>query len=118
MPSPVLAELQRRRVFRATVTYGVAAFAVLQIAEPIMHALHWPEGVLTWIVLALAAGFPLVVGLAWIFDFREGRIERTPRAGGHTAAQAFAAPRRRTGRRWTSTPTMLRPGRRWRRSIR
>src|ERR1700687_6112142 len=79
---PLLAELQRRRVFRATVSDGVATFAVLQIAEPIMHALHWPDRVLTWIVLLLAAGFPLVVVLAWIFDVREGRIERTPHAGG------------------------------------
>ena len=52
-----------------------------------MHALHWPDPVLTWIVLLLAAGFPLVVALAWIFDVREGRIERTPDAGGPGGAQ-------------------------------
>jgi len=31
---PLLAELNRRRVFRALVAYGIAAFAVLQIIEP------------------------------------------------------------------------------------
>ncbi len=80
MPLPLLAELQRRRVIRALVGYGIAAFAVLQIIEPIMHGLHWPEAVLSYVVVALAVGFPIVVSLAWIFDVRAGRIERTPSA--------------------------------------
>ena len=74
---PLLGELKRRRVFRALVGYGIAAFAVLQIIEPVMHGLHWPDGVLSYVVVALAAGFPIVVTLAWIFDVQGGRIERT-----------------------------------------
>jgi TolB-like protein len=74
----LLAELRRRRVFRALVGYGLAAFAVLQIIEPVMHGLHWPDTVLTYVVVALAIGFPLTVCLAWIFDINAGRIERTP----------------------------------------
>ena len=73
----LIAELKRRRVLRALVGYGIAAFAVLQIIEPIMHGLHWPDEVLSYVVVALAAGFPVVVALAWIFDVNEGRIERT-----------------------------------------
>ncbi len=71
------AELKRRRVIRALVGYGIAAFAVLQIIEPIMHGLRWPETALSYVVAALAAGFPVVVTLAWIFDVKAGRIERT-----------------------------------------
>ena len=78
----LIAELQRRRVFRALVAYGVAAFAVLQIIEPIMHGLHWPDAVLSYVVVALALGFPLVVGLAWVFDITDGRVERTGPTGG------------------------------------
>src|SRR5215510_3879630 len=48
------AELRRRRVFRALVAYGIAAFAVLQIIEPIMHGAHWPEIVLSYVVAGLA----------------------------------------------------------------
>ncbi len=70
-------ELKRRRVFRALVGYGIAAFAVLQIIEPVMHGLHWPETVLSYVVAALAAGFPIVITLAWIFDVKAGHIERT-----------------------------------------
>jgi len=79
---PLLAELKRRRVFRALVGYGIAAFAVLQIIEPVMHGLHWPEAVLSFVVVALALGFPLVVALAWVFDVKAGRIERTVPAAG------------------------------------
>jgi TolB-like protein/Tfp pilus assembly protein PilF len=74
---PLLAELNRRRVFRALVVYGVVAFAILQVIEPVMHGLHWPEAVLSYIVVALAFGFPVVVGLAWSFDVGGGSIERT-----------------------------------------
>ena len=84
---PLLAELQRRRVFRALVGYGIAAFAVLQIVEPVMHGLHWPESVLSYVVVALAAGFPVVVALAWIFDVNAGRIERTVSASPATGVK-------------------------------
>jgi TolB-like protein/Tfp pilus assembly protein PilF len=78
------AELKRRRVFRALVAYGIAAFAVLQIIEPIMHGAHWPEIVLSYVVAALAAGFPIVIALAWVFDVRGARIERTAPAAAAT----------------------------------
>jgi TolB-like protein/Tfp pilus assembly protein PilF len=74
---PLLAELKRRRVFRALVAYGIAAFAVLQIIEPVMHGMHWPDEVLSYVVVALAIGFPIVVSVAWIFDVRSSGIERT-----------------------------------------
>ncbi len=73
----LLGELNRRRVFRALVGYGIAAFAVLQVIEPVMHGLHWPDAVPSYVVAALAAGFPLVVTLAWVFDVKAGRIEWT-----------------------------------------
>ena len=85
MSVPLLAELKRRRVFRALVGYGIVAFAVLQIIEPVMHGLHWPDGVLSYVVVALAVGFPIVVALAWIFDVRGGHIERT--SGGRLGAR-------------------------------
>jgi hypothetical protein len=53
---PLLVELKRRRVFRAMVGYGIAAFAVLQIVEPVMHGLHWPDAVLSYVVVAFPRG--------------------------------------------------------------
>src|SRR6266852_5558014 len=86
------AELKRRRVFRALVGYGIAAFAVLQIIEPIMHGLHWPETALSYVVAALAAGFPVVITLAWIFDVKAGRIERTAPAAAATGPRDVRLP--------------------------
>ena len=71
-------ELQRRRVFRALGGYGIAAFAVLQVVEPIMHGLHLPDWVLTATVITLGLGFPVAVALAWVFDLTARGIERTP----------------------------------------
>jgi serine/threonine-protein kinase len=85
-----ISELKRRRVIRALVGYGIAAFAVLQVIEPVMHGLHWPDAVLSYTVAALALGFPVVVGLAWIFDVKEGRIERTAPHEGWKGARLAA----------------------------
>ena len=87
----LVTELKRRRVIRALVGYGIASFAVLQIIEPIMHGLHWPDEVLSYVVVVLAVGFPIVVTLAWIFDVNAGRIERTPPASG--GAPSLRGPR-------------------------
>src|SRR5438105_15754726 len=84
---PLFAELKRRRVFRAVVGYALAAFAVLQIVEPVMHGLRWPDAVLSGVVIVLAAGFPLTVALAWIFDVSAAGVERTPPAVGVTRRQ-------------------------------
>ena len=80
----LISELKRRRVIRALVGYGIAAFAVLQIIEPVMHGLRWSDEVLSYVVVALAVGFPIVVSLAWIFDVKAGRIERTEPAASTT----------------------------------
>ena len=80
-------ELQRRRVFRALAGYGIAAFAILQVVEPIMHGLHLADWVLTATVVALGLGFPVAVALAWMYDLTERGIERT----GATPAEAGPA---------------------------
>ena len=73
-----LGELRRRRVLRVLVGYGLAAFAILQVAEPILHALHLEDWILTAVVLALGLGFPVAVALAWAFDVQPGGVVRTP----------------------------------------
>ena len=85
-----IAEFQRRRVFRVLVGYGVVSFAVLQIIEPIMHALHLPDSVLTYCVIALAIGFPLAIVLAWAFDVNAGIVERTAAKAGGLRGVALA----------------------------
>jgi len=69
--------MKRRRVFRALIAYGIVAFAVLQVIEPVMHGLGLPEWVLSVTVIGLGTGFAVTLVLAWVFDWKGGRIERT-----------------------------------------
>ena len=74
----VIAELRRRRVFRALLGWAVVSFAVLQVVEPVMHGLDLPGWTLKAAIWALAAGFPIASVLAWIFDLGPGGVSRTP----------------------------------------
>ena len=77
MSVPLIAELKRRRVFRALVGYAIVGFAILQVVEPVMHGLRLPEWTLSFVVIALATGFPVVLVLAWVFDVSASGVERT-----------------------------------------
>jgi hypothetical protein len=55
-------------VVRALLGRGIAAFAVLQVHEPVMHGLHLPEWTLSFVVVVLGLGFPVTAALAWVFD--------------------------------------------------
>ena len=85
----VIAEFKRRRVFRVLVGYGLVTFAVLQIVEPIQHALGLSDAVLKIVVVLLGLGFPVVLVLAWAFDVVGGGGERTaPGSGARRGAGA------------------------------
>jgi TolB-like protein/Tfp pilus assembly protein PilF len=73
-------ELKRRRVFRALAGYALVAFALLQVAEPVMHGLGLPEWVLKVLVIGLGLGLPVTILLAWAYDLKATGIERTPSA--------------------------------------
>ncbi len=73
----LVAELRRRRVFRALVAWGIGSFAVIQVIEPVLHAYHLPDWPLTLVVTLLGAGFPLTAALAWVFDVGPAGITRT-----------------------------------------
>ena len=78
----LLAELRRRHVFRVMIGYGVFAFAVLQVTEPIMHGADLPNWVLKAVLVALVLGFPVAVILAWAYDLTAQGVKRTPSATG------------------------------------
>jgi TolB-like protein len=87
-PPGLLAELRRRGVVRAVVGYGVAAFAVLQVTEPILRGLHLPEGWLTPVVVLLGLGFPVTAALSWAFDLTTRGLVRTADAAPVTPGAA------------------------------
>ena len=81
-------------MIRALVVWGVIAFAVLQVYEPVMHGLHLPEWTLSFVVVVLGLGFPVTAVLAWVFDLKAGGIEKTA----PTATEAGRLPPRGASR--------------------
>lgn len=80
-------ELRRRRVIRALLGWGLLSFAILQVIEPVMHALDLKDWFLKVVVALLAAGFPVAALLSWFFDLGPGGVSRTPdSASGGTEA--------------------------------
>ena len=67
-------------MIRALVGWGILAFAVLQVYEPVMHGLRLPDWTLSFVVVILGAGFPITVALSWIFDLSAEGVSRTPPA--------------------------------------
>lgn len=66
-------QLKQRRVVRAILGYGIVAFALLQIVEPVMHGLHLPDATLTWMIVGLIAAFPLVLAVSWTLERQDAR---------------------------------------------
>ncbi|MGA8891720.1 MAG: tetratricopeptide repeat protein [Anaeromyxobacteraceae bacterium] len=81
-------------MFRALLGWGVVSFAVLQVVEPLMHALDLPDWTLKAVVAALALGFPVTSVLAWVFDLKASGIERTPSADPAASAARSPGPAR------------------------
>jgi TolB-like protein/Flp pilus assembly protein TadD len=62
------AELKRRRVYPVVAAYAVVAWVLLQVGEVTFGPLGMPDWLMTALVVAVIAGFPITVVLAWVFD--------------------------------------------------
>ncbi len=71
------AELKRRHVYKVAAAYVAAAFFLLEGVGMLLEPFDVPDWVHTVRVIAVMAGFPIVIVLAWIYDIRAGRITRT-----------------------------------------
>ncbi|MEX2498518.1 MAG: tetratricopeptide repeat protein [Wenzhouxiangellaceae bacterium] len=73
----LLAELQRRHVFRVAVVYALTAFAALQTAQLLAEGLDLPAWVFRAITLVTVLGFPVALVLAWALELTPARIRQT-----------------------------------------
>ena len=71
-----LRQLRRRNVLKSMATYLVAAWLVVQVLDVIGPALGMPDWVMTFTVVSLAIGFPIVAVISWFFEFRAGELRR------------------------------------------
>ena len=97
MGGGLFSEVKRRKVVQGAVAYAVAGWLLIQVAVTLKGALDLPARVDTWVTIAVIAGFPAVVVLAWLFDFSLAGIRLTsPRVseaspGGPPLEDAVAA---------------------------
>ena len=69
-------ELRRRQVIRVAVVYATTGFVILQLAEILVEPFGLGPRALRLITLVLILGFPLAVGLAWVYNLTdEGVVE-------------------------------------------
>ena len=81
--STLLAELQRRKVFKVGAAYLVVAWLVVQGASIGFPAFEAPPWALRVFILVLMLGFPIALVMAWVFETTpEGVVRETRPAGG------------------------------------
>ena len=73
-------ELRRRKVFRASAVYIVAAWVAVQVADQLFPAIGVPEEAIRYVWLILVFLFPLAVIFSWRYDVSAKGITRTPPA--------------------------------------
>ncbi|MGK7312112.1 MAG: hypothetical protein ACN0LA_07700 [Candidatus Longimicrobiales bacterium M2_2A_002] len=109
-----IAELRRRHVPQTAAIYLVAAWAAIEFADVVVPNLNGPQWVVTAVIVAALVGFPVMLVVAWIFEWGPDGIHRTedaavermeapgsydPETGGTEPAPGRAAARRPAGGR-------------------
>jgi len=85
-------ELKRRNVYKIGVAYAVVAWLLIQIATQVFPFFEIPNWVVRLVVLAMIAGFPIALIVAWAFELTPEGIKRTE--------EADAAKQQWRGRTW------------------
>jgi magnesium-transporting ATPase (P-type) len=76
-PKNILTELKRRNVYRAAVAYGVVAWFLTRLTTQVLPLFEIPNSAMRFVVIALVAGFPIAMLLAWVYEFTPEGIVRT-----------------------------------------
>ena len=61
-------ELQRRNVIRVGIAYAAVAWLLAQVADLAFGAFDAPDWALRALLIALAVGFPIALGIAWVYE--------------------------------------------------
>lgn len=86
-------ELRRRRVFRALAAYVFISWVLLQVADSTFEPMGLPDWSQRALIVGLLVGLLPATILAWIYDWRAGKVVRTPAAeAGAAAAPTPALP--------------------------
>ncbi len=70
-------ELRRRHVPQTAAIYLVAAWAAIEFADVVVPNLNGPQWVVTAVIVAALAGLPVMLVMAWIFEWGPEGLSRT-----------------------------------------
>lgn len=86
----LFSELKRRNVLRVAIGYLAAAWLLIQIVETLFPVFELSDASIRLVVILLVIGFPIVVILAWVYEWTpegvmlERDIDRSASATHHT----------------------------------
>ncbi len=75
--NPLWQELKRRKVFRVMTMYAATAFIIMEAAEIMLPRLGLPDWTVTFVIVLLIVGFPVVIIISWIFDLTPEGVKKT-----------------------------------------
>lgn len=69
-------ELKRRKVLRVGALYLVVTWTMIEVAETVWEPLDFPAPLLTGLIWASVAGFPVAVLLGWLYELSRHGLKR------------------------------------------
>src|SRR3989449_4197514 len=76
-PKTFFGELKRRNVYKVAVAYAIVGWLLVQVATQVFPFLEIPNWVVRFVIVLVAAGFPIALVIAWAFEITPQGIERT-----------------------------------------
>ncbi|HSK18306.1 MAG TPA: tetratricopeptide repeat protein [Longimicrobiales bacterium] len=73
----LVADLQRRRVFRVTVAYLVIAWVCIEVASTTFPLMPLPDWSPVLVLVLALLGLPVVIVLSWAYDLTPEGVQRT-----------------------------------------
>ena len=75
-PRTFFGELKRRNVYKVAVAYAIVGWLLVQVATQVFPFLEIPNWVVRFVIVLVAAGFPIALVIAWAFEITPQGIER------------------------------------------
>src|SRR6478752_9918669 len=70
-------ELKRRNVYKVAIAYAVVGWLLIQVATQVFPFFEIPNWAVRLVVLAIVAGFPIALVIAWAFELTPEGLKRT-----------------------------------------
>lgn len=70
-------ELKRRNVIRVAVVYAAVAWLLIEVADTVYPHIGLPDWTVTFVIAALALGFPLAMALSWAYELTPEGLKKT-----------------------------------------